>query len=228
LFLNPDPAWWTHQMFAVAAVGAWLTALSLLALWVRDRWPGHREWSRKLVHIGTGPVVLIAWWLGIDRAIAVPAAAAITLIAALNHRFRLLPAVEDIDRHSYGTVAYGASFTLLLWLWWPSRPEAVAAGVLVMAVGDGAAGLLGPTLASPSWSVFGGRRSLVGTAAMGLSSLLVLSLLAALVEGPAPGAAAIALIAVVVTALEQWAFLGVDNLTVPMATAGLWILLSHG
>jgi phytol kinase len=63
---------------------------------------------------------------------------------------------------------------------------------------------------------------------MGLSSLLVLSLLAALVEGPAPGAAAIALIAVVVTALEQWAFLGVDNLTVPMATAGLWILLSHG
>jgi phytol kinase len=83
-------------------------------------------------------------------------------------------------------------------------------------------------LASPTWSVFGQRRSLVGTAAMGLSSLLVLSLLAALVEGPAPGAAAIALIAVVVTALEQCAFLGVDNLTVPMATAGLWIVLSHG
>jgi len=227
LFPNPDPAGWTHQLFAVAAVGAWLAGLSLLALGVRDRWPQHREWSRKLVHIGSGPVVLIAWWLGIDRAIAVPAAAMITLIAALNHRFRLLPAVEDVDRHSYGTVAYGASFTLLLWLWWPARPDAVAAGVLVMALGDGLAGLLGPRLASPSWSVFGERRSLVGTAAMALSSLLVLGLLAVLGEGPAPGAAAITLIAGVVTALEQWAFLGVDNLTVPMATAGLWILLSH-
>jgi phytol kinase len=113
----------------------WLaTALSVLALWVRDRWPHHREWSRKLVHIGAGPVVLIAWWLGIDRTIALSAAATVTVIAALNHRFRLLPAVEDVDRHSYGTVAYGASFTLLLWLWW-ERGSAWRAALAGLAVG---------------------------------------------------------------------------------------------
>jgi len=33
------------------------------ALVVRRLRPDQREWSRKVVHIGTGPVVLLAWWL---------------------------------------------------------------------------------------------------------------------------------------------------------------------
>jgi phytol kinase len=213
----------------VAAVACWLTLLALAALAVRRRWsgisnPAQREWSRKLVHIGTGAVVPLAWILGIDRAIALPAAAAITLVAALNHRLRLLPAVEDVGRASYGTVAYGASITLLLWLWWPAHPSTVAAGVLVMALGDGLAGLLGPLIPSPSWTVFGERRSLVGTAAMGIASLVVLLTLGLLGGGPAP--ASIALIALVATGLEQWALLGIDNISVPLAVAGLWRVLS--
>ena len=103
------------------------------------------------MHIGTGAVVLIAWGCGIDRLIAIPAAGTITLLAALNHRLRILPAVEDVGRASYGTVAYGASITTLLALDWPHQPAVVAAGVMVMAVGDGLAGLLGPLLASPKF-----------------------------------------------------------------------------
>ena len=208
----------------VLAVAGWLALLSAGALLLRRRWPGQREWSRKLVHIGAGPVVLIAWAFGVERLIAVPAAAAITLLAALNHRMRVLPAIEDVDRHSYGTVAYGASITLLLWLWWPAHPAAVAAGVLVMAFGDGLAGLLGPLIPSPSWTVLGERRSLAGTAAMGIASLAVLLTLGLLGGGPPP--AAIALIALVATGLEQWALLGIDNLLVPLAVAGLWQVLS--
>lgn len=209
----------------VLAVITWLGLLSAGALLVRRRWPQQREWSRKLVHIGAGPVVLIAWAFGVERQIAVPAAAAITLLAALNHRVRVLPAIEDVARHSYGTIAYGASITLLLWLWWPDQAAPVMAGVLVMAFGDGLAGLLGPLIPSPSWTVFGQRRSLVGTAAMGVSALLVLLALAQLGGGPAPGW--ILLIALVATVLEQGALLGIDNLTVPLAVAGLWWGLSR-
>jgi phytol kinase len=202
---------------------AWLALLSGAALLLRHRWPEQREWSRKLVHIGAGPVVLIAWAFGVDRLIAVPAAAAITLLAALNHRVRVLPAIEDVERRSYGTVAYGASITLLLWLWWPAHPSTVAAGALVMAFGDGLAGLLGPLIPSPSWTVLGERRSLVGTAAMGGASLAVLLALAQLGGGPAP--AWITLIALIATVLEQWPLLGIDNFTVPLAVAGLWQVL---
>lgn len=214
------------QLIGVLVVAGWLALLSGAALLLRRRWPEQREWSRKLVHIGAGPVVLIAWAFGVDKLIAVPAAGAITLLAALNHRVRVLPAIEDVERRSYGTIAYGASITLLLWLWWPAHPATVAAGVLVMAFGDGLAGLLGPLIASPSWNVFGERRSLAGTGAMALASLTVLLALGQLGGDPSPAVAEIALIALVATGLEQWALLGIDNFSVPMAVAGLWQVLS--
>jgi phytol kinase len=213
----------------VAAVAGWLTLLAVAALAVRRRWhgatnPGQREWSRKLVHIGTGAVVPIAWHLGIDRAIALPAAAAITLLAALNHRLRLLPAVEDVGRASYGTVAYGASITLLLWQHWPERPACVAAGVLVMAVGDGLAGLIGPLWPSPSWQVLGQRRSLLGTGTMALASGAVLTVLKLASGGLSAGPSwpAVLLIAMAATLLEQLAVGGIDNLSVPLGVAWLW------
>ncbi|MFO7628945.1 MAG: dolichol kinase, partial [Prochlorococcaceae cyanobacterium] len=130
-------AGWERQLLAVAAVALWLLLLAVAALALRRRWPEQREWSRKLVHIGTGAVVLIAWGGGIQRLVALPAAAAITVLTVLNHRYRLLPAIEDVGRHSYGTIAYGAAITTLLALYWPNQPQVVAAGVLVMALGDG-------------------------------------------------------------------------------------------
>jgi phytol kinase len=219
--------WWHQQLRGGLAVGGWLTLLSLSALVVRHRWPEQREWSRKLVHIGSGPVVLIAWALGIDRLIAIPAAAAVTLLAALNHRVRVLPAIEDVDRHSYGTIAYGASITLLLTLWWPEHCATVAAGVLVMALGDGLAGLVGPLIPSPSWSVLGQRRSVVGTATMALASLTVLLLLAAVTGGDAPSTQGIVAIMVIAVLLEQVANGGIDNLSVPIAVAALWRWLAQ-
>ena len=209
----------------VAAVSAWLALLAAAARVVRRRWngegsEGQREWSRKLVHIGSGAVVLIAWAFAIDRRIAIPAAAAITLLAALNHRLRVLPAVEDVGRASYGTVAYGASITLLLWQFWPWEPAAVAAGVLVMALGDGLAGLVGPLWPTASWRVLGQRRSLLGTTTMAAASLFVLSGLSLAVGGPSwPQLLAIAAAA---TLLEQLAVGGIDNLTVPLGVAWLW------
>ncbi|HBH74782.1 MAG TPA: dolichol kinase [Synechococcales bacterium UBA10510] len=219
------------QLWGVAAVAGWLTLLAALALEVRRRWQGRREWSRKLVHIGTGAVLPIAWLFGIDQAIALPAAALVTLLAALNHRVGVLPAIEDIDRHSYGTIAYGASITLLLWLYWPQQPAAATAGVLVMALGDGLAGLLGPWIPSTSWRVCGQRKSLVGTAAMAGASLALLLLLRAVAlvqQLPAPTPWALVAVAAVAVLLEQWSLLGIDNLTVPLAVGGLWSLLSGG
>ena len=216
-----NPAW-----LGPALVAGWLTLLAVLAKVVQRHWPAQPEWSRKLVHIGSGPVVLIAWWCGIDRLVALPVAGLVTVLAALNHRLRLLPGIEDIDRHSYGTIAYGASITLLFGLLWPERAQAMAAGVLSMAFGDGLAGLVGPLVSSPRWRVFGQTRSLAGTAAMGVSTAAVLFALAALQPHTAPPALALLAIAAVATTLEQWATAGVDNLTVPLSVAGLWVWLA--
>ena len=134
--------------------------------------------------------------------------------------------IEDIDRHSYGTIAYGASITLLFALLWPARAQAMTAAVLVMAFGDGLAGLVGPVVNSPRWQVFGQTRSLAGTATMGVGTAAVLLAVAALAPATAPPVPALLAIAAIATTLEQWATAGVDNLTVPLAVAGLWLWLS--
>ena len=219
-----------QQVLGVAAVAAWLSLLAVSALAVRRRWNGQREWSRKLVHIGTGAVVPIAWLFGIAQAIAVPAAGSITVLAALNHRIRVLPAIEDVDRQSYGTIAYGASITALLWIYWPQQPAAVAAGVLVMALGDGLAGLLGPLVPSFSWRIWQQRKSVVGTSAMALASLLVLLVLRAIAlsqGSAAPPPEALLGITAAAVLLEQCAVLGLDNFTVPVAVGWLWSTLAR-
>lgn len=214
------------QAVGLGCALVWLALVAGLSLAVRQRWPQQREWSRKVAHIGSGPVVLIAWGFALERWLTIAAAALVTLLAALNHRRRLLPAIEDVERDSYGTVAYGASITLLLLLWWPDHAAAAVAGVLVMAVGDGLAGLLGPLIASPSWRVLGERRSLAGTAAMAGGSLLALTIVALLAPQHCPAAGWLAVIALLATALEQLAWRGVDNLSVPLLVSLLWRALS--
>ena len=217
------------EFLGVAAVACWLAVVVATALLVRRRWPEQREWSRKVVHIGTGPVVLIAWAMGIGQGVALPAAALVTVLTALNHRYRLLPAVEDVGRHSYGTIAYGAAITILLALFWPQQPLPVAAGVLVMALGDGLAGLIGPQIPSIRWQVLGQTKSLAGTGAMAAASLLALGGLTALASGlglAAPSWPSLLLLTGVATGLEQLSRYGGDNLTVPLATGMLWQQLS--
>ena len=217
------------EFLGVAAVACWLAVVVATALLVRRRWPEQREWSRKVVHIGTGPVVLIAWAMGIDQGVALPAAALVTVLTALNHRYRLLPAVEDVGRHSYGTIAYGAAITILLALFWPQQPLPVAAGVLVMALGDGLAGLIGPQIPSTRWQVLGQTKSLAGTGAMAAASLLVLGGLTALASAlglAAPSWPSLLLLTGVAAGLEQLSRYGGDNLTVPLATGMLWQQLS--
>ena len=152
-----------------------VTACAVLCRRLR---PNQRELSRKIVHIGTGAVVPLAWFFQIPFVVALPVATVITLVTALNHQWRFIPAVEDIDRNSYGTIAYGIAITMLLLLFWPTRADAVSAGVLVMALGDGLAGLIGRNVESPKWVLFGQTKSSVGTMTMAVVSSLVLTGLA--------------------------------------------------
>ena len=187
----------------------------------RKQWPDQQELSRKIVHIGTGPIVVLAWWRAIPASIAVPVALTVTVITAVNHRLQLLPAVEDIDRNSYGTVAYGLAISLLLLLFWPDQAVAVCAGVLVMAFADGLAGLVGRGMTSPSWTVWQQQKSVAGTVTMGLVTALVLLLLVLISQSPLRPLRLIAVCALAV-GLEQLGRWGIDNLSVPMAVGLSW------
>ena len=193
----------------------------LVAVAARHQWPDQQELSRKIVHIGSGFVLPLAWFVQIPTVVAVTAAATATLVAFINHRWRLIPAVEDVDRSSYGTVAYGLSITLLLIWFWPHHPDAVVVGVLVMALGDGLAGLIGRQIQSPNWSIAGQTKSLLGTSVMAGVSFSVLFMMATWM-GLSPQLWSFTLITSIAVLLEQFSILGLDNLSVPIVTATLW------
>ena len=183
--------------------------------------PNQRELSRKIVHIGTGAVVPLAWFFQIPFVVALPVAAVITVVTTINHQWRFIPAVEDVDRNSYGTIAYGIAITTLLLLFWPTRADAVSAGVLVMALGDGLAGLIGRNVASPKWVLFGQTKSSVGTMTMAVVSGLVLIGLARWSGADLSLPAALGMVAMA-TGLEQLSWSGLDNLSVPLSVGVLW------
>lgn len=191
------------------------------ALVCRQRWPDQRELSRKIVHIGTGPVLPLAWFLHIPIAIAVPCAFVVTLITLINHRWHLLPAVEDVGRKSYGTVAYGVAICLLLILFWAETPAAACAGVLVMAFGDGLAGLIGRAVRSPNWTVLDQRKSFIGTSTMAITSAVVLFALVLVTQSPLNPLRLLAVCSLAV-GLEQMSVWGIDNLSVPLGVALSW------
>ena len=183
--------------------------------------PNQRELSRKIVHIGTGAVVPLAWFFEIPFVVALPVAAVITVVTTINHQWRFIPAVEDVDRNSYGTIAYGIAITTLLLQFWPNRADAVSAGVLVMALGDGLAGLIGRNVASPKWVLFGQTKSSVGTMTMAVVSGLVLIGLARWSGADLSLPAALGMVAMA-TGLEQLSWSGLDNLSVPLSVGVLW------
>jgi len=202
-------------------IGIWLVVILITAVACRKRWPDQQELSRKIIHIGTGAVVPLAWWFAIPKPVAIAAAGVVTIVIAINHRWRWLAAMEDVDRTSYGTVAYAGAITLLLTLFWPQRSDAVCAAVLVMALGDGFAGLVGRGLASPQWMVFGQRKSIAGTVTMAVVSLLVL-LAVGLFSGNTPSPVTLLLIGTSAVLLEQFSAAGLDNLSVPISVGLLW------
>ena len=155
---------------SILIISFWVGIVFLIAIICGNRWPSQKELSRKIVHIGTGPVIPLAWVLGITAKLAIPVASVITVALVINHQFKLLPALEDINRQSYGTIAYGLSITFLLIFLWPENASAVSAGVLVMSFGDGLAGLIGRKFKSFQWTLFGQRKSFAGTLTMFLTA----------------------------------------------------------
>lgn len=203
----------------------WLSTIFLLASICKKKFSNNKELPRKIIHIGTGPIIPLALQLGISKSLAVSIASFITIGLVVNHQIRLLPAIEDIQRKSYGTIAYGLSITLLIIFFLPKNIPAITAGILVMAFGDGFAGLIGREVKSKTWSFLGQTKSVAGTGAMFLVGACVLITINFFTGQPLDtlNLLSIALFAV---GLEQVSFWGIDNFTVPIGVALSWIWLS--
>jgi len=219
----------SNLIVQIVLVALWLGLIGALATVAHRITQGNTEIARKVVHIGTGNVILLAWWLQIPAWIGISAGVLAAIVALLSYKIPFLPGIDSVGRKSLGTFFYAVSIgALVAWFWPLQMPYFAALGILVMAWGDGLAGLIGQRFGRRKYELGGIKKSFEGSFTMALVSFAVsgaILLSAYGWQGPVWG---IALgVALVATVLEAFSSLGIDNLTVPLGSAALAFWLSQ-
>jgi phytol kinase len=225
--------------FAVAL--AWLRAMDALA----QRGVLEHRLSRKIIHIGTGPIFVLCWNLFSPAPIAPYLAALVPL--AVTAQFALVgfgvmkdpAAVEAMTRHGdpreilRGPVYYGIVFVLCTVLFWRHSPVGILA-LMLMCGGDGLADVVGRRWGRRKLP-FGSEKSWAGSAAMLLGGFVFAFVFIALFnlfgdfQPPLDLAAAawkVALISLAATLVEALPFHDIDNITLTITGVllGSWLL----
>jgi len=176
-----------------------------------------KEVVRKIIHIGVGPLIPIAQFLKINQNSALIFTGIVSLMVFINYTYKLFPTIEDVERKSYGTLFYCLSLFILIYLFWDKDPYALISGFFIMTFGDGLAGLIGKSFNSKSWIFFDQKKSLYGTITMFVTSLIVVCSIGYAQQNSLN--LNYFTIAFFATLLEQFSFLGIDNLIVPISSA---------
>ncbi len=176
-----------------------------------------REAWRRALHVASGLLGPAAVAAG--AAVATPVLTALVVVAAAAEtaRLRSVRARAALERLGGGLFRpeearrpSGATTLVLGYAlaWWLFRPEAAEAAIVVAAVADPAAALVGSRFGR------GAAKSAAGTAACAGAAALVLAALGV-------PAALIAVAAVGAAAAERVPWRGADNVAVPVAVAAL-------
>ncbi len=183
--------------------------------------------TRKIVHIGVAH-----WWIlamiFFDRwHFAVVGPAAFIVINLASYLLRLFPAMEHEERgRNLGTVYFPVALLICVLLTW-GGPIPIWMGGLAMLVlgwGDGLASLVGEIQKNGRIRVFGNSKSIAGSCAMFAASAVVALVFTLLFAAPSSGlllgstVVTVLAVALVATVVELVTPLGLDNLTVPIAT----------
>lgn len=206
----------------------------------------HRGWiesrlSRKLIHIGTGPIFVLCWFLFNDDPSARWLAALVPF--AITAQFALIgfgvikdkAAVDAMSRTGdpreilRGPLYYGIMFVALTLIYWKDSPIGIIA-LMMMCGGDGIADIVGRKFASAKlpWSR---EKSVAGTASVFLGGwllsllMIVVYVTAGVFRGPITNyLLPITLIALVGALVESLHYKDVDNISMTLASAlaGHW------
>ncbi|HNR68780.1 MAG TPA: DUF92 domain-containing protein [bacterium] len=222
----------------LALFAAGLIALIAAAEWLRKKVGIGPEGTRKAVHILTGvlvaatPFVLHSFW---PIVILGSAFAAIDFFAVRHH---LLSGLHNTSRLTYGTVFYPISFVVLALLLWNHNQLILITAMLIMAISDAVAAMVGGNAAKPiQLHPHLEKKSLQGSLAMFFTTLaIVLFSVSVFSElnpsGPLTWLSRFGLavvVAIMATVCEAVSAKGSDNLTVPLGSAlVMHYMLSHG
>jgi phytol kinase len=241
--ITPYP--WIQDIVALlitfAAALLWLRLLDTLA----RRRIISQHLSRKLIHIGTGPIFVLCWLLYSgepqSRWLAALVPAAITLQFALiglgllkdEDAVRAMSRSGDRRELLLGPLQYGVIFVLMTLIFWVDSPVGIVA-LMILCGGDGLADIIGRRWGGAKLPL-NPRKSWAGSAAMFLAgfgfALAYLALFARLgvFDLSVPAALLpLALICLAATVVEAVSGQDMDNITITVTALGVAWLLTDG
>ncbi len=209
--------------------GLWLVTVFGVAELLRSR-QVEAEWVRKVIHIGVGNIILLAWWLDVPQWLGVVCAVIAAGLALVSYKVNILQSLNGVGRKSFGTFFYAVSIGVLIALFWVTNLHLFAViGILVMTWGDALAALIGQTWGYHPYQIGPIHKSWEGSLTMWVISGVVVALVLGLAQGWSDQVGRVAIvIGTLATGLEIMSWRGIDNLTVPLASGVLsyWLTQS--
>jgi len=218
---------------------AFIVTLVVTLAWLRlNDFAAHRGWvgsqlSRKIIHMGTGPIFVLCWPLFTNSPVSPYIAAIVPLAITIQFILVGLGIIHDDaavqamtrtgDRREIlrGPVYYGIVFVIMTILYWYEQPTGIIA-LMLMCGGDGLADILGRRYGKSKlpWSP---GKSWIGSLGMFLGgwifSVVIIGIYIGLELLQAPLESyilPITIIAIAGTAIESLPFHDIDNITVTL------------
>ncbi|MCS6995207.1 MAG: phosphatidate cytidylyltransferase [Anaerolineales bacterium] len=208
----------------------------------------HRGWvesrlSRKIIHIGTGPIFVLCWLLfpgaWYDRYLAAFVPGLITIQFALvglgvirdEASVKAMSRSGDPREILRGPLYYGIMFVSMTIFFWKDSPIGIVA-LMMMCGGDGIADLVGRRVASPKWP-HSPQKSLAGSLGVFLGGWFLAAFvlwvygMTGVFSEPFPAyLGTLTVIAAASTLVESLPQRDIDNITVTVTAAlmGWWLL----
>jgi phytol kinase len=220
---------------------ALLTTLLIALVWLRAvNFIAGRGWinsalSRKIIHIGTGPIFVLCWLLFNNQANARWLAALVPFLITIQFLLVGTGLLKDAssvkamsrsgDRREIlrGPLMYGIVFVVFTLIFWRTSPLGMVA-LMVLCAGDGLADVIGTRAAGSPALPWSGRKTWLGSLAMllggwAMSALIlwIFNTTGFLALGGSRLFLGSGLVSFVSTVVESLPYSDIDNLTVPLA-----------
>ncbi len=219
----------TSLWLRIATVPVYVGTIVLISELLHRYTDTNPEQVRKVVHIGTGNVIILAWLLDLPAWVGIVSGVLAGIITLVSYRLPILPGVNSVGRKSLGTFFYAVSIGILTAIfWYLNSPHYAVIGILIMAWGDGLAAIIGQKFGKHPYKVFGNTKSWEGTLTMFGVSYAIVSIVLLSVRGNVWQTWVVGIpVAIFATGVESIAQWGLDNLTVPLSSAGLAFLVDR-
>lgn len=184
--------------------------------------------GRKFLHIMVGNIFLVLHLFDHAWVMAFVAAAPFIPITFLMSPYSPLKIANKASAagHGMGLVYYSISWTILAYTFF-NYPEVISVGIVAMSYGDGFASIIGRRYGKRKFSIFGDVKSIEGSFAMMLVTL-ILSVLALIYYGKPIDISVLIVVAFIAMLVEAITPRGMDNLTVSLSTAFIYYLFIYG